>query len=60
MRWVDDRDLNEMLDTHDVCPADPEGEDLVVMNRDDIPKDHLPVSGRNIDHIGRWLVGVVV
>ncbi|OLP90862.1 hypothetical protein AK812_SmicGene27498 [Symbiodinium microadriaticum] len=56
MRWVDDRDLNEMLDTHDVCPADPEGEDLVVMNRDDIPKDHLPVSGRNIDHIGRWLI----
>ena len=59
MKWEGDVYLDEILGTDDFCPGDPEGKDMTVINRDDIPRDHLGKPNKNIDYTERWLIGVV-
>ncbi|CAE7292170.1 unnamed protein product, partial [Symbiodinium necroappetens] len=39
MRWEEDGPLDEMFGLEDYCPSYPEGEDMVLIQRDEIPKD---------------------
>ncbi|CAE7940159.1 unnamed protein product, partial [Symbiodinium sp. KB8] len=39
MRWEEDGHLDEMFGLEDCCPPDPAGKDMVLIQRDEIPKD---------------------
>ena len=41
MRWEEDGHLDEMFGLEDCCPPDPAGKDMVLIQRDEIPKEHL-------------------
>ncbi|CAE7263392.1 GIP, partial [Symbiodinium sp. CCMP2456] len=60
----DDNDLNFMLGIDDdhycrLSGNNPEGDDMKVIKRDDIPLAHLQKLPRWVDRVSKWMIGAV-
>ncbi|CAE7787433.1 GIP, partial [Symbiodinium sp. CCMP2456] len=61
---TDDNDLNFMLGVDDdrycrLSGNNPEGDDMRVIKKDDIPMDHLQKPPRWVDRVAKWMIGAV-